>query len=149
MALRGYGAALDSITGLINNIPPVYASAHPHLPRDSIAASMCHPLLQQTYTPVLTGHTGRSPWVWDNDRHLYALSILFNRPIISYVSFYRPSSIGSILVYIILSSTNLNRSAGSAPVSVAGRFLLGCHLCQPLRKMYMSNKVKPGKEGTL
>ncbi len=55
LALRVYGAALDSITAVLNDLPPVDASAHAHQSQDSNAASTSHPLLLQTYTPIVTG----------------------------------------------------------------------------------------------
>ncbi len=53
-ALEGLGPALESIVPVLNSLPPVYLSTHPHLPCDSSAKAHCHPLLLETYRPIVT-----------------------------------------------------------------------------------------------
>ena len=58
--------SLEAISEAINSLPPVYANDFPALPRAVSVGNQCHPLMLQTYMPVLT--TG------DRDCMYHALS---------------------------------------------------------------------------
>ena len=56
-AFNGMHEALEAITK-VNSLPPVYANDFPALPRAVSVGNQCHPLISQTYKPVLTTGDG-------------------------------------------------------------------------------------------
>ena len=45
---------MEAITEAVNSLPPVYSTEFPWLPTAASVVSQCHPLMMQTYKPVLT-----------------------------------------------------------------------------------------------
>ena len=170
LALQAYSTTLESIVAGLNAFPMVYASTHAHLAQDVHAASHCHPLFLETYTPIVTSGdnscgynaisitlTGSQCFsalfrllcayamikyntiilgamasatdlqphevhqmyctalrntlhleglrAWANDRHLFALSLLLDRPIFQYNSFYRSRNENGEPTGLVLSDT--------------------------------------------
>ena len=54
---NGMHEALEAIAEVVNSLPPVYAADLPHLHAASVV-NQCHPLMMQTYKPVLTTGDG-------------------------------------------------------------------------------------------
>ena len=57
-AFNGMHEALEAIIELVNSLPPVYVNNFPVLPTAVSVANQCHPLILQTYKPVLTTGDG-------------------------------------------------------------------------------------------
>ena len=143
--------SLDAVVNILNNMPTQFAESNPDLSQDTTATLQCHPLLLETFKPVVTNkdnnclynalslvltssqelhasmrllcvyalikhrrdmldaltHSYRQQsrsfilttytqsireaatlGIWGHDLHLFALSILFCRPILQYNTFY-------------------------------------------------------------
>ena len=50
--------ALEAVAEVVNSLPPVYAADLPCLHTAASAVNQCHPLMLQTYKPVLTTGDG-------------------------------------------------------------------------------------------
>ena len=57
-SLNGMHEAFEVIVQAVNALPPVYATNLPALPRAVSVGIQCHPLMLQTYKPVLTTGMG-------------------------------------------------------------------------------------------
>ena len=150
-AVTQHAQTLNAVVNILNDMPMQFAESNPHLSRDMTAALQCHPLLLESYKPVVTGKDGNclynalsllltssqelhelirllcvhalikhkkdmmqglnhsyrqqsrsnirsmytqaireaaAPGTWGNDLHLFALSLLFCRPIFQFNTFY-------------------------------------------------------------
>ena len=65
-SLNGMHEAFEAIAQTVNALPPVYASHFSALPTSVSVSNQCHPLMLQTYKPVLT--------IGDGDCMYHALS---------------------------------------------------------------------------
>ena len=54
VALNGMGEAIEAIVQALNALPTTFATDFPRLPVAVSIANKCHPLMLQTYKPVLT-----------------------------------------------------------------------------------------------
>ena len=57
-SLNGMHEALEAIAEAVNALPAVYAADFPALPTAVSVSNQCHPLMMQTYKPVLTTGDG-------------------------------------------------------------------------------------------
>ena len=58
VALNGMGEAIEAIVQALNALPTTFATDLPRLPVAVSIANKCHPLMLQTYKPVLTTGDG-------------------------------------------------------------------------------------------